>query len=176
MVRITATLLTFAAGKKTPKDPKKQTAGNDVVKVSLSLLSEPETDHNDQLGERVAARERSLRACDARKEAEIPTPDVKRRAILFRLNNNRNIVPSSSSQPIYPSQRIIDAIHAPETQRRCDFPLLLLLCFCVPFFHQTPSVPGALEAFPLKFLLSALIKCDRLAKGAHDRSSDGRRE
>lgn len=169
MLRITATLLTFAA-KKPPERPRKtNSAGNDVPFPRYRS-------HDGQRGERVGAGERSLSACDARKEAEISTPDVKRRAILFSSINNRNIVPSSSPQPIYPSRRIIDAIHAPETQRRCDFPLLLLLCFSVPFFHQTPSVPGAPQAFPLKFLLSALIKCDRLAKGAHDRSSDGRRE
>ena len=75
--------------------------------------------------------------------------------IYSRLKNNRHIVLSSFSHPIYPPQRIIDAIHAPEMLRRCDFLLLLLLLFLAALFSlsllPTPSVPGALEALLFKF-------------------------
>lgn len=80
------------------------------------------------------------------------------------------------SHPIYPPLRIIDAIHAPEMLRRCDFLLLLPPLFLRSlFFPQPQAFPGHWRLSSQDFL-SAQIKCDRLAKGAHDRSSDGRQE
>ena len=87
--------------------------------------------------------------------AELNTWQRERQMIYSRLKNNRHIVLSSFSHPIYPPQRIIDAIHAPEMLRRCDFLLLLLLLFLRSlffFFLPTPSVPGALEALFFKFV------------------------
>lgn len=55
------------------------------------------------------------------------------------------------SHPIYPPQRIIDAIHAPEMLRRCDFPLLLRLCFSALFFSPNPKRSWGTGGSPLKF-------------------------
>lgn len=55
------------------------------------------------------------------------------------------------SHPIYPPQRIIDAIHAPEMLRRCDFLLLLLLCFSALFFSPNPKRSRGTGGSPLKF-------------------------
>lgn len=72
-----------------------------------------------------------------------------------RLKNNTHIVLSSlslfSPHPIYPPQRIIDAIHAPEMLRRCDFLPLLLLCFSVLSSPPNPKRSRGTGGSPLKF-------------------------